>query len=214
MSKMAAEMSLHKGFTLLEMIVVLMITSLVGALIMQGFLYFAGMQQASERQSHRLQQQIHLRGWLQDSVRTLVNGADGIWADAPLFWGSEDGMSGIAYVGLTYAGGVARPTIIQWQLISEEDGVTLRYRERQEGVERSSVWYRVRHWPASTAWFEYKTDTGWSREFSSDSGFGQNAAMALPFGIRLTIDTPRQQQVITVAVPVTPMSYRAPEVEP
>lgn len=210
----AAEASRQKGFTLLEMIVVLMITALVGALIMQGFLYFAGLQQASERQGQRLQQQTHLRGWLQDSVRTMVNGVDGIWTDLPPFQGGADGMSGTAYVGLTYAGGVARPTAVQWQLISEGGGVTLRYRERPEGSEQSSIWYRVRHWPESTAWFEYKTDTKWSREFSAESAVGQKSATVLPYGIKLTVDTPREQQVTTIAVPVTPMSYRAPEVEP
>lgn len=197
------------------MVVVLMITALVGALIMQGFLYFAGLQGASERQSARLQQQSQLRSWLQDSARSLVNGADGRWSELSPFQGAADGFSAIAYVGLTYAGGVARPTGVQWQLAGEKDGVTLRYRETPLDSERNSEWYRLRHWPGASARFQYKVDEEWRQEFSANSLVNQSEGdLVLPYGIRLTVDALRGREVITVAVPVHPLAYRPPGVEP
>src|SRR5690606_40095440 len=55
------------------------------------------------RQQH-WQQQTLQRSWLQESVRSLTNGVEGPLAEGHFFNGDEQGFTGLALHGLSYAG--------------------------------------------------------------------------------------------------------------
>lgn len=207
--------SRQQGFSLLELIVVLLLVGLISTLLMQGFVYVAGVFQTVERRQQVWSQQLLQRNWLVESVRTLTNGVAGPLAQGYHFKGDAQGFSGLAVYGLSYSGGVARPVHVEWQLLNEQNILQLRYRElplRDSALlEKDANWYVMGRWPHAAGAFTYAHNEQWSRQFSAVPRSGEQLSARLPQAIRLQIDAGPRSMDVLVKVAVTPIIYRAPE---
>jgi len=204
----------QRGFTLLEMMVVLLLVGMISAMLMQGFIYVAGIFSSVERRQQHWQQQMLQRSWLQESVRSLTNGVDGPLAQPYFFHGDEHGFTGLAQHGLSYAGGVARPVRIQWQLERDgERGLLLLYREIRLGQTvanpKDNPWYTVARWPQAQGGFNYYSQGEWQARFSGRPLPGQ-VNPVLPDLILLTIDAESRSLEVRIATTASPSPYEPP----
>lgn len=216
LSHPAAHANRQQGFTLLEMIVVLLLVGMISAMLMQGFIYVAGIFNSVERRQQYWQQQTLQRAWLQESVRSLTNGVDGPLAEGLFFNGDEQGFTGLALHGLSYAGGVGRPTRIQWQLQADEQrGLLLSYREiklHQAGARpEDNPWYTVARWPEGQGRFRYFSQGSWYERFSGRPLADQDNPV-LPELIVLDIEAGPRSVAIWVSTAASSSSYEAPYV--
>lgn len=205
----------QQGFSLLEMMVVLVLVGMISAMLMQGFIYVAGVFGSVERRQQHWQQQMLQRSWLTESIRSLTNGVDGPLAQSLFFSGDANGFSGLALQGLSYAGGVGRPVRIEWQLQRGEDQqLILRYRETgltQEFAQATdSLWYTVARWPRAEGRIRYFSNGQWSQSFSGRP-LANQASPRLPAMIVLSVEAgPRSLEVwVSPSAPAT--AYSAPD---
>lgn len=201
-----------RGFTLLEMIVVLLIVSLVSALLMQGFLYMAGIYSVVDRKQKLMQVNQLSGGWFADSVRGLVNGVDGVaWiarAEKP-FSGTEQGFEGISLTALSTAGGVVSPLLVEWQLVSDSSGgLSLVYVEHRLGRNEEDRRI-VRDWPRASGHFSYYSAGQWYGRFPVDG----KTARILPDAIRLEVESLRAPLQLIVRPGAATSTYHAPHKE-
>lgn len=186
----------QKGFTLLEMIVVLLITGMISALLMQGFIYMAGIYHAVDRRQQILLSNQLIQGWLGDSVRGLVNGidsaAEGEYFSAPPFRGDETGFAALNLHSLSNAGGVMRPIRMQWKLQRRSSGeLELLYLEERSAQETPDT-FTARQWPRGTGRFSYLSNGQWYSEFPlPGANWTTQDQRVLPDAIRLEVDAPR-----------------------
>ena len=205
---------LQRGFTLLEMMVVLVLVGMISAMLMQGFIYVAGIFSSVERRQQHWQQQMLQRTWLQESVRSLTNGVEGSLAQPYFFNGDEQGFTGLALHGLSYAGGVGRPLRVQWQLEhDDEHGLRLLYREIKlhQSVANAddNPWYTVARWPRAQGEFRYFSQSGWYPRFSGRP-LPDQANPVLPDMILLNIDAGPRSMEIWVATAASSLAYEPP----
>ncbi len=105
-----------RGMTLLEMLVVLVLSTLLATLVVQGLGFFLGKYDAVRRfQAESLQASLQ-RQWFVTTVQGLVPIPDGERA----FRGARDGFQGLTLAPL--AGEAGRPQIVRWQLEAPEEG--------------------------------------------------------------------------------------------
>ncbi len=201
------------GFTLLEMLVVLLLVALLSSLLMQGFIYLSGVHQAVERRQERDQRDALLSGWLRDSIGGLVNGVDGSESTKIVFTGDSSGFSGIGLVSLSgrYQG---LPVQTFWQIERSSDSTRLVYRESPlyGGVEES---YVIREWsnPSLDARWVYWSDGGWKNNYPEQSSvFSRNHKHALPRAIGLIVNSTPYPLEILVAVRASSLEYRPPTI--
>lgn len=207
--------SQQQGFSLLELLVVLLLVGLISTMLMQGFVYVAGIFQTVERRQQVWSQQLLQRNWLIESVRTLTNGVAGPLGKGHHFKGDAQGFSGLAVYGLSYSGGVVRPVQIEWQLVNDQAVLELRYRElplRDTALlDEDSNWYVMGRWPHAEGVFTYAHNEQWSTRFSAIARSGEQLSARLPQAIRLQINAGPRSIDVLAKVAVTPVIYRAPE---
>lgn len=205
------------GFTLLEMMVVLVLVGLISAMLMQGFVYVAGIYSSVERRQQHWQQQMLQRAWLKESVRSLTNGVDGTLAQPYFFQGDSQSFAGLALQGLSYAGGVGRPLRVQWQLErdAEQGALFLRYRELKLGQESANTdenpWYEVGRWQQGQGQFSYYSQGSWHSVFSGRVLHPRDTNPRVPELIRLHIKVGARSLDIWLATAVTTLPYVSPE---
>lgn len=201
-----------RGFTLLEMLVVLLIVSLISALLMQGFLYMAGVYGVVDRKQKVMQINQLSGGWFADSVRGLVNGVDGAaWMaqSARPFSGSEQGFEGIGLLALSSAGGVVSPLIVEWQLVGDSSGgLSLVYGERRLGRSEDDR-HVARHWPKASGRFSYFSAGQWYERFP----VGDDGGRVLPDAIRVQVSSSRAPLQLIVRPGSSSSAYVAPRKE-
>lgn len=205
----------QQGFSLLELIVVLMLVGLISTLLMQGFVYVAGVFQTVERRQQAWSEQLLQRNWLVESVRSLTNGVAGSLAEGHYFKGDSVNFTGLAVYGLTYSGGVGRPVQIEWLLAKDDEVLELRYREltlRDSALLADEpAWYVMGRWPHADGRFSYAYQGQWSTQFSAAPRDTTETSAKLPEMIRLQVDAGPRSLDILAKVAVTPSVYRAPE---
>ncbi|MBT0585048.1 PulJ/GspJ family protein [Alteromonas oceanisediminis] len=175
----------NDGFTLLEMMVVLVLVSLITVLLMQGFSFVVSLQERI-RQQLVLIQNIELREqWFRLVVRSYHRGRD---ADNDSFTGESDVFSGLALQPLN--GQIGMPTNITWRINNEQKRSILTYQEAQyEPVE-------VMSWTSEKPEFRYidadgEVSKSWPPDelnVSASDVFQNRSASALPKGV-VIIDT-------------------------
>lgn len=206
------------GFTLLEMMVVLVLVGLISAMLMQGFVYVAGIYSSVERKQQHWQQQMLQRAWLKESVRSLTNGVDGTLAQPYFFQGDSQSFTGLALQGLSYAGGVGRPLRVQWLLDHDvEQGVLfLHYRELRLGEQNTEVddnpWYEVGRWQEGQGQFSYYSQGSWQSSFSGRVQGEQDINPRVPELIRLQVEAGARSLDIWLSAAVTSTPYVSPEI--
>lgn len=201
------------GFTLLEMLVVVLLVSLLASLLMQGFVYMSGTYHAVERRQARAQQQELLEGWLRDSVHGIVNGVDGEFGKDALFSGDASSFSGVS---LSPLAGLHQgfPTKISWSIEREGNQIFLRYGEAPltGGVMN---WHIIKAWPStvSASWF-YQHEGEWLESFPRQTSvFKRDEKNVLPRAIGLRVDTVPLPIELIVSVRANSNVYAPPVIE-
>ncbi len=123
MNKYAPPRSSSNGLTLLEMLVVLIITSLVAALLMQGFASILDMRGRLLAHLEYQDRIVHSNRWFRQSVRGLV-------AELPdhahrVFHGTSENFRGTSVAGPDQRSGITQ--LIEWRIEKEESGAALIY---------------------------------------------------------------------------------------
>lgn len=215
-ARLASGQNPQAGFTLLEMMVVLVLVGLISAMLMQGFVYVAGIFSSVESRQQYWQQQLLQRSWLQESVSSLTNGVDGPLAKPYFFQGDNQGFTGLALQGLSYAGGVGRPVRIQWRLHTESATaeLSLQYRELKLGEDYSGTddqpWYTVVRWQAAAASFDYYSQERWQAQFSGRP-VSNAPSPRLPELVRLRVEAGPRSLELWMAVASYSGDYLPPE---
>ncbi len=162
-----------KGFSLVEVLVVLVLVSMMSTLLLQGttFLYGNYARAVSLQEAFR-SQQLPL-SWFRNSVSQLVANLD----DEFYFEGDRTKFSGFTLAPLHGEEGAF--TAVTWRL--DVDGRDIRLWYDQPG--HQSV--LVRHWRGADASFSYMTETG---AFISSWPEHSDKPEMLPHAIRLRFD--------------------------
>ncbi|KAA0874386.1 prepilin-type N-terminal cleavage/methylation domain-containing protein [Nitrincola tapanii] len=200
-----------RGFTLLEMLVVLMLTTLIAAVLMQSFLYMAGVFGSVERRQKALAQIALQRGWFQDSARSLVNGVDGEGFSVRTFRGERQSFQGLTATGLSYSGGVARPVEVVWRIEQDERNVRVYYRELHIGGE-AGPWFQVGEWQGTHGYFSYFSQGEWRERFPEEQtllSLGSN--LQLPDAVKLVVEGGRFPLTWVVHIASNSLPYQAPK---
>ncbi|MDD5123598.1 prepilin-type N-terminal cleavage/methylation domain-containing protein [Methylovulum sp.] len=165
----------HNGFTLMEVLVVLVLVSLISGLLMQGFGYvlrlrFNVTQQIKKQRIQQLQEH-----WYRNLVTgIIVNTRE----EKALFQGSESVLQGQSINTLTAPAGV--PQAFTLTLSAQENTIVLRYRitEKEE--------WRLGQWTAQKASFSYLDNQGnWVPTWPPKMGA---VTQQLPEAIQLQIE--------------------------
>lgn len=125
---MASVRRVH-GFTLLEVLVVLIIVSLVGVLLMQGLSHAFAIRGRLQAELREQQRGSLIEAWFRQTVRSLAPTEP---FEGKPFAGSADRFEGISFAPLQGSNGSARR--VGWSLIRSGSEVWLEYAE--EGTVR------------------------------------------------------------------------------
>lgn len=163
------------GFTLMEVLVVLVLVSLISTLLMEGFGYVLRLRFNITQQikkQHILELQEH---WYRNLVAGLLPNPLG---EQVLFKGNASQFEGQTISALIGPLGV--PKNIRLTLKSEANLTALTYRETENNE------WTLGTWDAQTAYFAYLDDQGnWSSEWPNKSG---SSSTQLPLAIELRVD--------------------------
>ncbi len=182
----------NRGFTLLEMMVVLVLVSLITVLLMQGFSFVVGLQERIRQQLVQIQD-IELREqWFRSVVRSFHRGRN---ADDAQFTGNSEQFSGLVLQPLINDTGM--PTKVYWAIERDGSEFILTYQEDQ--LEPATIM----RWTTESPEFRYMDDSGnltntWPPNIS-DAGlpfglFESQRSQALPKGVVL-FDTNEQARL-------------------
>lgn len=202
-----------QGFTLLEMLVVILLVSLLASLLMQGFVYMSGTYHAVERRQFRAQQQELFEGWLRDSIHGIVNGVDGEFGNNNLFSGDAVAFSAIS-VGSLMSQSPGLPVKIMWSLEQTSERTLLRYGEAPL-TGGAMTWYTIQEWPVSvTASWQYLYDGQWLQEFPlQTSVFARDNKHILPRAISLHVNAVPVPIELILSIRSNPNLYKPPIIE-
>ncbi|MEK7991685.1 MAG: prepilin-type N-terminal cleavage/methylation domain-containing protein [Thiotrichaceae bacterium] len=115
-------MKKYAGFTLLEMLVVLVLVSLISMLLMQGLSFVFQLKTQFVNQIDDLQQGALQEYWFRSSTRSLFPAGK----ESPyVFKGQKDSFSGLTMASLHEETGM--PTPFKWALLAQQDKTVLYY---------------------------------------------------------------------------------------
>ena len=149
---------LQQGFTLLELLVVFVITGLIATLVLQGVTFLLGSYSRVATHQMRSVQELMLYSWYRNSIEGLVAGHD----PGFFFSGSSAEMHGFTLQPIFARSGML--TEIAWRIESDGDWVVLQYTENND----QSI--EVHRWQADEAVFKYRGEqTGWIDAWPPDN---------------------------------------------
>ncbi len=144
-------MKKKQGFTLLEMLVVLLVVSLLTTLLMQGFAYILQLRGRFLTQLSDLQQGTLQEYWFHSSTTALMADYPDI-PDAKVFKGEALQFQGLTLSALDAEEGL--PTPMAWKLVSQEGSIILQYQHSN-----GAVW-EISRWLGERGEFSYLDSTG------------------------------------------------------
>lgn len=151
----------NQGFTLLELLVVLIITTLTTALLFEGLSFVMHLREQLINQfdeAHRGQIQEY---WFRSSTESLVPAYEDI-PDALIFKGERTRFSGLTVSSLDADRGV--PIEFAWELVTENEVTTLIYRNAQKQG------WAVLSWRGEIGQFNYLAGDGqWHEQWPPSS---------------------------------------------
>lgn len=178
-----------RGFTLLEMLVVLVLVGLLSTLLLQGFFYILHLRAGLLVQLSDLQYGALQEHWFRSTIAaTVADYSDG----KNIFRGNEHEFSGLTMAPLEASIGMLAP--YAWELQSQEGRTTLRYRKGE------GDYWEVATWLGERGSFRYMDTNGkWYNQWPPQF-FSSNIPAQLPTIILL--QGQRRQTPITWIVPV------------
>jgi len=176
-----------KGFTLLEMLVVLVLVGLVSTLLLQGFSYVLHLRERFLQQLNDLQQGAIQEYWFRSSTSALIANYENA---EPIFKGDSKQFSGLTLSALDADGGVPMP--MTWQLHYEYGITSLRY------LHTGGETWQILQWQSDVGEFQYLSVQGeWHSEWPPALG---DQSPQLPRAILLTGQ--KRQSIFTWIVPI------------
>jgi general secretion pathway protein J len=175
------------GFTLLEMLVVLVLVTMLSGILMQGFTYVLQLrvrflQQLDQQQVGKLQQH-----WFRSVTSNIAPAPKG---HADSFRGKATAMQGLTLASLSGKAGTQAP--FEFRLEENEEGSELRYR-----LEEEKEWVLVK-WHEQGATFAYLDAKGkWYEQWPP----ARQSVSQLPMAIKLTVPAYPQPVYWHVAIP-------------
>jgi len=175
----------NQGFTLLEMLVVLVITALISTLLLQGFMLVLDLYQRFSGNLQQVQYGAMQEAWFRDSIVALIPDYEDI-PDGHLFVGRAREFSGLTLSSLEADNGVPMP--FGWQLATNtQQGQSLTALQYQYSTGKTVT---VKQWTGETGEFEYLDAVGEWHTTWPPSTFGELPPQ-LPQAIVLTVPHPR-----------------------
>jgi len=189
-----------RGFTLLEMLVVLMITTLLAALLMQGFIYLTSTYNSIERQQNNLVKESLTQGWMRNSIQGLVSGLYGESAKGLKFAGDQTSIEGISLASLVQD--QATPVHILWTIKTNDNVRFLEYSETPVYQKSSVKTFSITEWPISVpVTFSYYSQDQWTNIFPPKSSvFKQPVKTVLPESIKINIGEGEASKVVVIRI--------------
>lgn len=143
------------GFTLLEMLVVLIFISLISTLLFQGMTYVFYLRSQFLVQFHQFQQGFMQEYWFRSSTEGVIADYE---ESKHLFKGNQKEFSGLTLAALDALPGTPFP--FAWQLKSGEGLTTLRYKNGQD------EFWEISRWSGEAGNFSYMDEKGdWHRQW-------------------------------------------------
>ncbi|MEY3220943.1 MAG: hypothetical protein RIT27_2300 [Pseudomonadota bacterium] len=159
-------MKQNNGFTLLEVLVVLVLLSLISALAFEILGQTASLRGQFLETLDELQQGVIREHWFRSSVSALISDyppEEGVGVvfqtrKSQTFQGKETEFSGLTLSALDNDIGI--PTAFGWQLVFENNETILRYKNSEE------QWWEVMRWIGNEGFFSYQAKDGsWHKTF-------------------------------------------------
>ncbi len=132
----------QRAFTLIEMLVVLVITSLLVTVIMQGFGYSMGLYQRVQATQKNAYSEVLAYNWLRETLSQQVAARPGSHG----LDGQRQELTTYSFQPLVQQPGTR--ALINWQVLQEPGALQLQYEEAGQQ-------FLVYEWPESTGEFEY-----------------------------------------------------------
>ncbi|MDM8558492.1 prepilin-type N-terminal cleavage/methylation domain-containing protein [Candidatus Parabeggiatoa sp. HSG14] len=151
-----------RGFTLLEVLVVLILVSVISTLLLEGVFHILQLRSRFVTHIYDLQQGAIIEYWFRSSTAAIVTDYR---EGEHIFKGDEHQFSGLTLAALDVATGV--PTNFTWQL-QYDGGVTrLRYQNSKD------EYWVVAHWLGDEGYFRYMAKDGewhdkWPPQFGKE----------------------------------------------
>lgn len=121
----------QRGFTLLEMLVVLILTGLIAGILFQGLSQVFRLQNHFGAELDNMRQNAMLADWF----RQVIEGVQTDYADGPhKFVGTGHRISGITTSPLRGAQGTVAPFVLELRFDAQTGGTQLRYGEGEDAV--------------------------------------------------------------------------------
>ncbi len=153
-----------RGFTLLEMLVVLILVAFISTLILQGFAFIFQLRSRFLLQFDDLQQGAVQEHWFRSSTMAIVT--DYLEGEH-IFKGEEREFSGLTLAALDAMIGV--PTPFAWQLKYKEGNMVLSYKNAKD------EYWEVAHWLNDAGYFRYMAKNGeWYEQWPPKFGVNQS----------------------------------------
>jgi prepilin-type N-terminal cleavage/methylation domain-containing protein len=148
----------QKGFTLMEMLVVLILTGLISTLLIQGLTHVLGLRIRFLSQLEKQTTETLQAHWFREISRSLV-------PDHPsgknIFSGTEQGFQGLSFASLSGIKGVPTPVFIE--LVYKSGNIFLQYKETNPnaliGDETFAAW-EIARWTGHGGRFSYLDRSG------------------------------------------------------
>jgi len=149
-----------RGFTLLEMLVVLVITALISTLLLQGLSYVLYLRAQFLRQLDNLQENELRQHWFRSSTAAILTD---YLEGAHIFQGQPRKFSGLTLAALDNRFGI--PTALSWRIHYQHGSTQLRYHNHQQ-----QDWL-ISQWPGDYGSFRYQDTKGqWHTQWPPQLG--------------------------------------------
>lgn len=151
-----ARMKQYVGFTLLEMLVVLVLVSFISLLLMQGLSFVLQLRTQFVNQIDDLQQGALQEYWFRSTTRSLFPARK---ETAYVFKGEKTAFSGLTTASLHEP--IGMPTAFKWELQPQNDKTILYY--YPDWVNQPQEKWQVMEWFGNEGQFQYRDINGtWS----------------------------------------------------
>jgi len=178
----------NTGFTLLEILIVIIIVTLISGLLIQGLSQTLLIQKKQQQSLLTLERAMMVNQWFVQSTRGLF-----VTYSKPDFIGKRDQFTGISLQALNTGNGI--PTLITWAIRSDDQGQQLTYNENE--TNGANNFWLIHQWYTEITnqaeiHFEYRDRQGqWHERWPPEQGhrFERQAIevrFLLPVAIKIT----------------------------
>lgn len=186
------------GFTLLEILVVLVVVSLISTLLIQGFIQALNTQTRQQKIIYQIQQTTLINNWIKKSISGIIAVQS---EQGQPFTGSSDSLQGFTTQALAQSAG--SPANIHWSITQQDNNIQLRYRQAEH------IDWQIFHRPrvssrqnqSLSAGFQYRDEQGkWYQQWPPKNSIEKNQ---LPEAVQITLPQEHTHSVFLAVITAT-----------